>query len=180
MADEPEIQPQIGPVQQRVRTWVQVRHGRVHAVKHTHDWFKHPFEDLEDADYVVDGTGVEVAPGHFVDAKGNFTPAEGRTAPIPQGLPAYHAGPDAGGTAVAGAGAGNAPAAAPNLAFVEPRNKDQAQHDAGTLPVHATNVPAKDVPASVATAAMAHDETSNDAEPAAEQPSSDDHHHHGE
>ena len=170
MSDEPEIQPQIGPVQQRVRTWAHVRHGRVHAVKHTHDFFTHPFEDLEDGDRVVDGTGVFVSPGDYVDAKGNFTPPEGRTAPIPEGLPAYHAGPDEGGI-VTGSGVGNAPAAAPNLAFVEPRNKDQAQHGDGSLPVHASGVPAKDVPASTATIAAQEQAA---AEPEADPEHSDD------
>ncbi|MCQ8279870.1 hypothetical protein NFI95_15605 [Acetobacteraceae bacterium KSS8] len=153
--DVPEVQPTIGIPVARPRTWVLVRDGVVTHVKHTMDWFKHPFGDNHGG-RVVDGTGVDVAPGYFVDAKGNFTPAEGRTAPIPEGLPAYHSGPGtpaasphevaaslAGSTEPTEEGERHVDPAlehAAALATVEPRNKDMAEHDDGSEPVHTAGV----------------------------------------
>jgi hypothetical protein len=152
---DPAAEPVVGPAPARPRTWVLVKDGVVTHVRHSFDWFKHPF-GADHGGRVVDGTGVEVAPGYLVDAKGNFTPAEGRVAPIPEALPAYHAGPGvraASPQEVAAALAGNAATPVdgeqhiePELAqdgemlTVEPRNKDVAEHDSADEPVHTTDV----------------------------------------
>ncbi len=156
--DGPGVDLHVGPAPLRPRTWVLVQGGIAKKVKHTFDWFKHPFEDDLDNARVVDGTGVDVQPGYMVDDKGNFTPAEGRTAPIPQGLPAYHAGP--GVTRLPGLLAAELSGSElsdnlkrpaedqltvpvsnkTGMATVKPSNKDVAEHDAPTEPVHTTGV----------------------------------------
>jgi hypothetical protein len=94
----------------RRATWVLIRDGVVEQVKRGCDFLLLPFEQTGEVAYVppLDGrpadipraglavfpaTGQDVQPGYLVDAKGNFTPPEGRTGPIAAGLPAYHQGP---------------------------------------------------------------------------------------
>lgn len=149
----PVINPDTGQVA-KPRTWVLVRDGIVERVHRTADWFHHPFGKSAEGARVVDGTGIDVQPGDMVDAKGNFTPAEGRLAPIPEGLPAYHAGPGVvrhtvdvsaelgGAVPITSEGEDKTDPSStldPALATVEPRNKDMAEHDDGLQPVHTTD-----------------------------------------
>ncbi len=108
-SDEPAVTADAGiPI--RRATWVLIRDGVVEKVRRGCDFLLHPFEQTGEAAYVppLDGrpadipraglavfpaTGQDVQPGYLVDAKGNFTPPEGRTGPIAAGLPAYHQGP---------------------------------------------------------------------------------------
>ena len=77
-----------------MRQWALVKDGIVAEVRKAAYHLAHPFSMEEvDGGHVLDVTGVPCHPGFMADAKGNVTPAEGRTAPIPDGLPAYHAGP---------------------------------------------------------------------------------------
>lgn len=77
--------------------WALVRDGVIAAVVLTYDRDKPPFGDVPVAsgdvplfgDVAIRVTGTHAAPGYLVDARGNVTPAEGRTRALLPGEAAY-------------------------------------------------------------------------------------------
>lgn len=80
-------------------TWALAENGRIIDVARTNTDTVSPFEDApifsasmgqaNTGRWAVNCTGGHVVPGYLIDAKGNVTPAEGRTGVISGVIPAY-------------------------------------------------------------------------------------------
>lgn len=103
--DEPRLNAMSVPLPRTA--WALVRNGMIAKIVHTYDHERHPFGDIEQGEVELEHGPVALtgehalrvdssiaAVGHLVDAKGNTTPAEGRTRPLVPGEAAYR-GPDA-------------------------------------------------------------------------------------